>query len=388
MQAATMLHRYGTPSHRLERVMKQVSQSIGVQADYLYTPTALLVSFSEGLHRTELRRIDAGDANLGKLIEFDMALEQLEAGRAGIHETRRLIDTIDAAPPRFSFPLVLLSGAIASGCATVFLGGGIGEVLFAVLMGAVIQLFGYSLKRWAPQEHALEIVGGFISAFSALMIGAMVANFDDRTACLGSLIILVPGFSFTVALMELANRHLSSGVARLAGAAVVFLALICGVALAWRLGSEWRGELVQPQAVPDWLYFTAIFVAPFAFAILFQARIKEWGIIALVAWSGFGVTVLATDWKGAEFGAFLGALVLGSLSNLYARVWDHPALVPQMPATLMLVPGSIGYRSLAAFVDHKGIEGIESAFAMAIVAISIVAGLLSANLIVPPKRLL
>lgn len=388
IKAATMLHRHGTPSHRMERVMKRVSQTLGVDADYLYTPTALLISFATGEHRTELRRIDAGEANLGKLIEFDEALEDLEDGHADIAATNRRLDEIGQAPPRFSLWPTVLAGGIASAAATVFFRGGYGEVLFAAVMGSLFLLWDVALKRWAPQEHAWEITSGFVAAFAALLLGGWLPNFDDRTATLGSLIILVPGFSFTVALMELANRHLSSGVARLAGAAVIFLALICGVALAWRLGSQWRGLPTEPSGVHPGVYLTAVALAPMAFAILFQARLREWGIIAITAWSGLLVTILASGWKGQEFGAFSGALAVGVVSNLYARFADRPALVPQMPATLMLVPGSLGYRSLAAFVDQKGMEGIQSAFSMSIVAISIVAGLLTANLVVRTRRIL
>ena len=122
--------------------------------------------------------------------------------------------------------------------------------------------------------------------------------------------------------------------------------------------------------------------------MLFQARIKDWPIIAVVAWCGFMTTTLVTRVKSHEFGAFVGALVLGAVANLYARVWDRPATVAQMPGTLILVPGSVGYRSLTAFVDHKGLEGIETAFAMAMIGIAIVGGLLASNLIVPPRRIL
>ncbi|MEZ6096431.1 MAG: threonine/serine exporter family protein [Pirellulaceae bacterium] len=90
LQAALMLHRYGTPSHRLERVMKRISHSMGIEADFLYTPTALLVSFPKSNHRTELRRISPSGVDLGKLVEFDMALEDWEHGRASIKQTTRV----------------------------------------------------------------------------------------------------------------------------------------------------------------------------------------------------------------------------------------------------------------------------------------------------------
>ena len=393
MDAATLLHKYGTPAYRLESVMKRMAQSLGVDADFLYTPTSLLVSFKHGLHRTRLERIEPSAPELGKLIELDSTLNEVEHQRIDCATAHKRLKTIDSSDSRYGFVAVLLASVVATASATVFLGGGVAEAIFAAVIGALIQIWGILLSRFYPQDHLLEITAGFLSAAAAIATGqvlsAMGLGFDQGTACLGSLIILVPGFTFTVALAELANRHLSCGVARMAGAAVVFLALVCGVALAWRLGAAWRLPAEPDDKwLPIWIYFGAILIAPFSFAVLFQSRVKDWPIIVSVAWVGFFTTLLATNWQGNEFGAFAGALALGAVANLYARIWDRPTMVAQMPGVLMLVPGSLGYRSLTAFVEQKGVDGIESAFAMAIIAISIVGGLLASNLIVPPKRIL
>ena len=91
---------------------------------------------------------------------------------------------------------------------------------------------------------------------------------------------------------------------------------------------------------------------------------------------------------GREFAPFLGALAVGVVSNAYARWIDRPASVAQIPGILILVPGSVGYRSLTALLDRQTIEGIDLAFTMTLVATSLVGGLLAANVILPPKRIL
>ena len=177
----------------------------------------------------------------------------------------------------------------------------------------------------------------------------------------------------------------------MAGSLVTFLGLVLGVTLAWRL-FDFRRPAVPTDAI-IWLpvgtmasYLLALAVAPFALANLFQARVKEWLVIALVTWAGASATVAVTQLQSVQSGAFAGALAVGIASNLYARLLDRPASVVQMPATLMLVPGSLGYKSLTAFAENKQAEGIEIGFNMSFVAIAIVGGLLTANLIVPPKR--
>ena len=84
----------------------------------------------------------------------------------------------------------------------------------------------------------------------------------------------------------------------------------------------------------------------------------------------------------------MGALVLGVASNLASRWLDQPSAIALIPALILLVPGSLGFRSLQALLADDVVGGIESLFSMALVAIALVSGLLVANLLMTPRRLL
>jgi uncharacterized membrane protein YjjB (DUF3815 family) len=81
-------------------------------------------------------------------------------------------------------------------------------------------------------------------------------------------------------------------------------------------------------------------------------------------------------------------LAVGCGSNLYARLRDLPAMVPQTPGMLILVPGSLGYRSLSALLEQQTVQGVQFGFTMVLIAVSLVGGLLVSNAIIPPKRIL
>jgi uncharacterized membrane protein YjjB (DUF3815 family) len=85
-------------------------------------------------------------------------------------------------------------------------------------------------------------------------------------------------------------------------------------------------------------------------------------------------------------GVLIGALCLGVMSNAYARWLDRPAQVVQVPAVLLLVPGSMGFRGMASLLDKDTLTGVDTLFAMFVVSIAIVAGLLVSNAIVSPRR--
>lgn len=388
VRAAELLHKYGTPSHRLEGVMKRVSMALGIDADFLYTPTSLFVSFRKDHYRAQLLRVDAGPINLGKLAEFHDCLEVIENQRVPLDECAESLEAIERQLPRFGFiPLALVTG-IASGMVTVFLGGGWAEMGTAICLGIVVQILNSSLNRLFPGERLFEFTAGFTCATLALLASAFIYPLDDRITTLASLIVILPGLSVTIAMTELANSHLSSGVSRLAGAVVVFLTLAVGVALAWRLGSVWRPEQVLPTPLPAYSKFWAALIAPLCFAVFFQARYQDWWKICPVAWLGFLATTLVQSVYGIEWGAFVGAAVIGILSNLYARFYKRPALILQIPAILLLVPGSLGYLSVTSFIDQQGLAGVESAFSMSLVAMALAGGLITANAVVAPKRFL
>jgi uncharacterized membrane protein YjjP (DUF1212 family) len=389
LRTAELLQRYGTPSHRLERLMVRVSEFLEVEASYLYTPTAVIASFGTGSReQTRLLRSDAGDVDLGKLVEFDEVLEDLEDGRIGLSDARHRMETLASAPPRFPPVVVAAASGVASAGAAIFFGGGLREVAVALVLGGILFGLGWLAHRLSSPVGLFEPMAGFLAASLSMGVAPWLQPMDDRLATLASLIIILPGLSFTVAMTELASRHLSAGVARLAGTSVSFMTLTLGVALAWRLFSGIRPEPVSTSVLPESAAWLAILVVPSAFAILFQARFREWPVIAVVACTGFLAARLGGLWMGGEFGPFLGALAVGICSNAYARWLDRPASVTYTPGILILVPGSLGYRSLTAFVNQDAMQGVELAFATLLVAMSLVGGLLAANALIPPRRIL
>lgn len=368
--------------------MKRVSLAIGVDADYLYTPTSLFVTFRGDNQGARLMRIDAGPIELGKLADFDEALERLEHRQVSLTDSIAELESIAVAPPRYNGLKVAIATAVASVCGTVFLKGGLLELLVAFWLGLFVHGLNSLLHRIAPGERLLEFIAGFSCAMFALLISRFVIPLDDRIATLGALIVLLPGLSVAISMTELAHQHLSSGVSRLAGAAVVFLTLAVGVALAWRLGADLRPAAIVAIELPIHYQYLAMVVAPLSFMVLFQARMNDWLRVSLVAWSGFLAADATRGTYGVEWAAFVGAAVVGLMSNIFARFCNRPALIPQMPAILMLVPGSLGYYSVTAFIDQRGVQGLEAAFSMVLVAMALAAGLITANAMLSPKRFL
>lgn len=391
IKVGLLLHRFGTPSHRLERVLTQVAASLGVRGVFLYTPTALIISFADPRgEKTYLRRVDSGSVNVDKLIRFDEVLEQLEDRRLSVLQASILLDEVEQAPPPYSGWVTVLACAISCAAVAIFFRASFIEVAASLALGLVVALLEVLHARFKLETGFLEPLAGIVASVGALAIAHFVVPIDDRLVTLAALIVMIPGLRLTVALTELAVGHLSAGVARLAGASVSLLTITIGVALGWQVAASWRNLPIDPASsvLPGYWQWIAIAVAPITFSIVFRARWPQWPVIFAVTVIGFTVSLLAGAQAGREVGAFCGALSVGIGSNLYARIRDRPAMVPLTPGIIVLVPGSLGYRSLTAFIDHDSAAAVEFAFSMVMVAVALVGGILTSNAILPPKRIL
>jgi uncharacterized membrane protein YjjP (DUF1212 family) len=392
VRAATLLNAYGTPSHRLERVLVHLAGVLGVHASFYSTPTSVMASFGKGAaERVHLARVEPGEVNLGKLVEFDEVLEDVEHGRLDCARGLQRLETLAAAPPRHGRLQVASAFAVASAGAALLFGGGPAEILGSALLGGIVFLLAVLLSSRPGSDGTVEPIAAFFAALVASLVARLALPLDDRLVTLASLIVLLPGLTLTTGMIELSTRHLVAGTARLARAGVLFLTLLLGVALAWRVAAAVapeplaRGPLTP---LPDWTQLAVLVPLPLAFAVLFDARRREWPIIFAASVLGSLTTRYGAAAFGVEVAPFLGALAVGVVGNAYARTADRPALVAITPGLLVLVPGSLGYRSLTSFLEQGVVEGMDGAFRTGFVAISLVCGLLAANLVLPPRRIL
>jgi uncharacterized membrane protein YjjB (DUF3815 family) len=228
-----------------------------------------------------------------------------------------------------------------------------------------------------------------VVAAVTLALAAWWGGLETYTVTISGLIVLVPGLGLTTAISELAQRHLVAGTSRLMGAMMTFLQLGFGVALGRLIGLALPPLAESPSAHVDSpaTLVAALLLAPASFAILLRARARDLGWVLLASTLAYVGTRQGAVWMGPELGAFLGAFVLAICANLYARHFQRPSAVLLLPGLLMLVPGSLGFRSLSALMERDVLGGLSTAVAVALVSTSLVAGLFAASALVPPRGL-
>lgn len=384
------LHRNGFSASRLERAMARLAEKLGLPLPQIFSmPTAIYAAFGTlSEQRTHLLRVEPGTISLTHLTQLDRVVSDVVSGTLSPEAGLAKIDEIEASPSPYGRALMVTAFALTSGAVARFLGGGLHEIAVAVVIGIVSGLLALLAGGVKPLGDVYEPVAACAASFIAGVLSVMWTPFATSIATLAGLIVLIPGFMLTIAIRELSTRHLASGTARLAGAGIIFLGIIFGVALGNRLALVVAGPppLASVQPLPGWTFALSALLAGLAFTVILKAERRDAPWVVLAGLLAVLAGRIGAEALGLELGAFVGAAVIGIASNLFSRLRNRPSVVMLVPGTLMLVPGTIGFSALSSMLDAQVVPAVQTAFRMILTASALVAGLLFADIISPERR--
>jgi uncharacterized membrane protein YjjP (DUF1212 family) len=386
---AWALHRYGAPAHRLEEVLQLMSDRLHLPGQFFSMPTALLASFGSWENqKTMLLRVEPGDVDLQKQVKLDALAEAVASGQLDPREGVEQIDAVVRAPARYGTALSLVCFSLASGAASRFFGGGWREIVVSCVTGLVVGTMANFMGQRTSTSRVFEPLAAVVASLFAALGAWWLGSLSTSIAVLGGLIVLVPGLTVTTALNELATRNLMSGTGRLMGAVMIFLVMGVGVALGTELAQLVPGGAGTTLALPTWTEGVALGVGLVAFAVLLRVPARETPFTFVIGAMIYATARFGSSAMGPDLAVGIAAFLLGTSANLYARLRRRPSAIVLVPSLMLLVPGSIGFRSLVSLLEHNVLSGVETAFRMIMVGVSIVTGLLLANLALPPRRAL
>lgn len=383
-------HCYGCSTPRVEECMALVARKLGLEGAFFAQPTSLFAGFGRlSEQRTILVRFEPGVVDLGKRWSMDALIDDLLAGRRSPSEVLTGLEALERAPPRFSEGARAAAYVGASVSAARFFGAGGRDLAAAALCGLLVWLVDRLAARSSAVARAFDMLAAALVSALAVALASRWGGIETYTVTISGLIVLVPGLSLTTAISELSLRHLVAGTSRLMGALMTFLQLGFGVALGRVVALALPPGSTPPGPhVDSWMTLVAaLLLAPASFAILLQARARDLGWVLFASTLAYLGTRQGAVGMGPELGAFLGAFLLALCANLYARHFRRPSAILLLPGLLMLVPGSLGFRSLSALMERDVLGGVSAAVAVALVSTSLVAGLFAASALVRPRGL-
>lgn len=388
IELARALGTYGVAAHRLEDAIGDAAAAMGLRAQTFSTPTSVFVSTEiKNRRETMLARIDPRGTNLSKIQSLNDILLRVVEGRVGPSRATRMVKRVIFRAPRYPSWMHILAYAVAATGVARFFGGGRRELMAAALTSLAVGSLAHAAARNRHAARVLEFLAGGVATVLASVSTAVLGPVSIELVTIAGLIVLMPGMMITTAMSELATRNLVSGTARFVGAITVVLSIGLGVAVGRGLCVHLPGGFdAAPVPLPGWTEILAAVVAPVGFVVLFNARARDTGVMVVAGAGTFVLARFATASMGLELGVCLSAAAIGVAGNLYARGRGRLAMTVVLPGLLMLVPGSLSFRSFDMFLMDDTITGVQTAFKVLVTALALVAGLLLANVAAAPRR--
>lgn len=383
-------HGYGPNAIRLELYLSRLTKALGYHGVFRSTPTEIYFAFLEAENnwqRTHLAVMPGTGVDLARLAKVGELVEAFEAGEVSIRDATTRLDEIDKIPHPWGGIANAAGYAFVGSGFAVLLSGGWWDIFFSTLFSLVVYVmvllagrFGDRMAEWLPLSSAF--VAGVLAAITKMLIPEV----NVVLITLAAILILIPGFSVTVGVVELVSKHVISGTANLMNGLVYLFKQFAG---AW-LGIGLVGLFSSiPTAagtpVSDhwlWLFMPLLIVG---LCVVFQTAPKDflWAVFGCAI--AYGGILLGSAIAGGNLGNLLGTIIAVIFANLWGRKTGRPTSIVLLPAIILLVSGSIGFRGLAAIAAGQTATGEQQFLQMFVVALTIAAGLVVGNTILRPK---
>jgi uncharacterized membrane protein YjjP (DUF1212 family) len=339
--------------------------------------------------RTAIIRVEPGFIDLSKLRDVDSLLERIIRSKVDPSSAIQSLHAIQNTAPNWGIWGSLVGFSFAGAAASRFFGGGIHEILIAMITGLIVGFAMLFPLRHPERAPLADLIAAFIATFFAWSMTIFFPSLQPGVVVLASLVVLLPGLTTTLAINELATRNLASGSARLMQALMGFVSLAIGSLIGEKFASFLPiSETGIANPLPPWTLIPALILSGVALSILFAAKAKDIFWIILVGSLGFICARSGGEHLGPVLGVAIGAFAVGTAGNFYRRFVDAPSATLIVPGIMILVPGGLGMHSIEGLFDTTKTANAGLLLAVVTIAGGLVVGLLVANLIFPSRKLI
>lgn len=388
LRFGTALHSAGSPAHTLEATMQDMCQQLGLRGTFISQPTAILSSFNNGEEDiVKIERVEPMGVHLGKLSKLDEVSRQVIKNEISYEEGYQKLNQILEEQETFNRRVRLLFFLFSAAGFMVLFGGTWSDLIAAMIVGGLMGLMAIA-KPIGLAGQLFEAIVAVVASLTTYLFAKLFPDLNVAVIIISSLIIFMPGLFITIAIAEIATNNLVSGTARLVGGVMILLKLTFGVFIGSRIASWFHFPPLEIELgqIPDWLTYITLPITAFMSVINFKANRVDWKWVTLAGIYGYLCSKLGSHYLGAELGMFFGGTCVGAMSNIFARIKDKPSSIFQWPGIILLVPGSVGYRSMNSLFERDVLAGLDTAFSMITLAMALVVGVFVGNIIIKPRR--
>lgn len=387
---ARALHEAGIATDALEETLSDIAATIDLPTEIFATPTQITIAYGQRFNqRIVLMRLDPGTVSLRKIAMLNDIYDRLRTGKINYQEAATAITTVDRSWPGMHPLLDIPALALVAVGVAILLGGGWREITVAGCIGMFTGMISAIAASNALVGRLFEVIAAFSGALIVALFSRVFGPTNIYISIIAGIVVLLPGYSLTLALHELANQNLVAGVSRLGRVLSVLLALGCGALLGFAvIGPSLlhTGDLHGHAVEARWWILAAVLMAV-GLSVDLDARVKDFVWVLVASFFALLTSHVLNATPVHNVSAFIAAFICGIIANVGARYTRIPQALMLVPALLVLVPGSLSYESVLFAFQHN----ISSAFTFAsnaiFAAVQLVAGLLLSQLLFPARAL-
>ena len=372
-------------------ILEKIAIAYKTKAEILVFPTMILIKIGE----QESAPLNAANQKpgflpLNQVSEIYEPIYRAEAAEISPTEGKKCLRKILSEKHQFG-PIGILIGY-------VLFSMGIGmllqptpeQLVVSGVLGAIVG-FLLILSRGRTRFLLILPVIAALIVSSLFLYGTKVGLLTGSVAMLlPALAYFLPGATLTTGMFELAYGEIISGASRVIyGTAILFLILF-GVLVGIQITGITPQNLFVANSMNGlgwWAPYLGVIIFAVGMYLFMSIRNKDMPWVILILYIAFFGQQLGNHFVGGFFGAFSGSLLMAISGTIIERR-DHktPSFVSIMPAFWILVPGSLGFISLATFVSQNYFAAITDAIVVAMTIVAISLGLLLGAVITEPLK--
>lgn len=363
MQLCRALMKFGAPTHRLEEYMQMTARVLEVDAQFLYLPGCMIMSFDDSSTRTaefKLIRVNQG-VDLGRLADTHSVYKNVVHDLIGVEEASKQLEDIMNRKPKFpTWFLVIMYGLASATVGPFAFNARPIDMPISFILGAML---GFMQLVMAPRStlysNVFEVFASVLTSFLARAFGSIrwgiVDGKQEYLFCFSSIAqsaiaLILPGFLVLSSSLELQSHQLIAGSIRMVYAIIYSLFLGYGITVGVTIyglmdGNANSNTSCPPSPIknPYLQRFPFVVAMSVWLVILNQGKFKQAPVMMVIAFTGYAVNYLATKRIGStsEVANTLGAFTIGVLGNLYSRIWHGHAATAILPGIFVLVPSGL-----------------------------------------------
>lgn len=376
MQLCRALMKFGAPTHRLEEYMQMTARVLEVDAQFLYLPGCMIMSFDDPATRTtevKLVRIPQG-VDLSRLADTHSIYKNVVHDLIGVDEATKLLEEIMNRKPRFpTWFLVFMYGVASATVGPFAFSARPIDMPIAFILGCMLGFMQLVISaRSALYSNVFEVFASVVASFLARAFGSIrwgVVNgqqqylFCFSAVAQSAIALILPGFLVLSSSLELQSHQIIAGSIRMVYAIIYSLFLGYGITTGTTIYGLMDGNAnsntncpPSPIGNPYLQRFPFVVAMAFWLVIINQGKFKQAPVMIIIALSGYVVNYFCTKRIGSnsEVANTLGAFTIGVLGNLYSRLWHGHAATAILPAIFVLVPSGLA-------ASGSLISGVQSA---------------------------